>query len=88
MCMLLIGRNTWNAELDSIFSIGVAETPKSEKQAGRCTSHRLLTSQEIIQAKREEKERKDKLEQLKEERKRKREMNKLVKMEKKLKKSV
>ena len=81
--------DVWNVELESLFKIQPAEseapsTKAPEKRTKRVTSHRVLTSPEIIKEKRDEEVQKEKKEKEKEARKRKREENKRIKEENKL----
>ena len=67
--------DVWNVELESIFKIQPAEAPYTmapEKKAKRITTHRVLTSPEIIQEKRDEEQEEERREEEKEERQRKR----------------
>ena len=60
--------SVWNNEIESIFSIPQSTAPKKPKKRA-LTSHRLLTSDEVINEKREMLANKEKLEQLKLQRK-------------------
>lgn len=65
---------SWKSEVSVLFTPTPADQKAKKKNVNRrkVTSHRLLTSDEIITFKREEKRRKDELEKQKEERKKKR----------------
>ena len=78
--------DVWNVELESLFKIQPIETPNSqpqEKKTKRVTTHRVLTSPEIIKQKQDDELQKERKEKEKEERKRKREENKRIKEAKK-----
>lgn len=80
--------DTWNIELDSLFkiqSLEPATSQASEKKtkSKRITTHRILTSPEIIKEKRDEELQRERKEKEKEERKRKREESKRMKEENK-----
>ncbi|CAC5414439.1 unnamed protein product [Mytilus coruscus] len=80
---------TWNDELDRIFSVkSSGKTPKKLKTGTIITSHRLLTSQEIIDRKRKELENKETKEHEKKLRKLKREEVKINKQKQKKEKQV
>jgi thioester reductase-like protein len=72
----------WKTEVDNLFSLPEAKVKEPTKTT-RVTSHRLLTSDEIISQKREDMLKKRKAEEEKEERKKKKEANKIKKMESK-----
>ena len=67
----ILTEKSWNTEINNIFNVQVSPTPSSEKKnSGKrnLTSHRLLTSDEIVEQKRKEKEEKEKSEREKENR--------------------
>ena len=78
--------DVWNVEPESLFKIQPIKTPNSqppEKKTKRVTTHRVLTSPEIIKQKQDDELQKERTEKEKEERKRKREENKRIKEAKK-----
>ena len=78
--MLDVSNVSWNSELDKIFALEKPEQPKAQtKKSKQITSHRLLTSDEIYNHKKREKEEKEKQELEKQERKVMREQRKLQK---------
>lgn len=91
-CMETSWSSVWNQELDTLFSVQdvpsdpPADILKIKKTIN--TSHRLLTSEEILKEKREEHLKKEKREKEKEDRKRKRESNKIMKLEKEIEKKI
>ncbi|CAC5396563.1 TBC1D20 [Mytilus coruscus] len=74
---------TWNEDLENIFSVKSTNEVKPKPKNSRIiTSHRLLTSEEIINRKRKEFEEKEKKENDKRVRKEKRESSKQLKLKK------
>ena len=74
----------WNRELDALFSIGSPETtkPAKEMKVKRVTSHRLLTSKEVLDEKRQDQLKKELKAKKVEERKKKSEEISKIKAEK------
>ncbi|MES9884386.1 MAG: helix-turn-helix domain-containing protein [Sedimenticola sp.] len=74
----------WNHELDSMFDVKDTTNviDKENSGAARSTSHRLLTSDDILKEKRHEQNEKDRKAKDKEERQRKREANRKIKEDK------
>lgn len=74
----------WNSDIDALFGVGTPEVKVSETKSNpkRVTSHRLLTSKEVIQEKREEQLKKELKAKQMDDRKRKQEQKYKLKLEK------
>jgi hypothetical protein len=89
----IVPSSIWSSEVENLFSpsplcIENKTSQQLNKKVKKNTSHRLLTSQEIITEKKLQSEEKQRKEIVKIERKRKQEENKLKKIEEQLKKKI
>lgn len=76
----------WCREIENVFKLPLPEVRQEKTNKRKLTSHRLLTSESIMNLKKQQKEEKERKEKIKEERKIARELKKVAKTKKELKK--